>query len=98
MGRSKRLFTPAQRIAIDQRDLGCVTPGCEAPPGWCEGHHWKKDWADGATTNIDDGALMCPMHHHQAHDQGWAFRMALDGIIEVRYPGGIWQRNHRWRP
>ena len=59
MGRSKRLFTPAQRLAIANRDLGCVTPGCEAPPGWCEGHHWRDDWAHGATTNIDDGALMC---------------------------------------
>lgn len=98
MGRSKRLFTPAQRIAIANRDLGCITPGCEAPPGWCEGHHWRERWADGATTNIDDGALMCSRHHHQAHDQDWQFRQAHDGIIEIRKPGGLWQRNHRWRP
>ena len=98
MGRSKRLFTPAQRIAIANRDLGCVTPGCEAPPGWCEGHHWRQDWAHGATTNIDDGALLCSLHHHQAHDQGWQFRQTPDGHIEVKKPHGIWQRNHRWRP
>ena len=98
MGRAKRLFTPAQRIAIANRDLGCITPGCEAPPGWCEGHHWRQDWANGATTNIDDGALMCSRHHHQAHDENWQFRQAHDGIIEIRKPGGIWQRNHRWRP
>lgn len=98
MGRSKRLFTPAQRIAIANRDLGCVTPGCEAPPGWCEGHHWRDDWVNGATTNIDDGALLCSLHHHQAHDQGWQFRLATDGIIEVKKPRGLWQRNHRWRP
>ncbi|WP_332662314.1 HNH endonuclease signature motif containing protein [Aeromicrobium sp.] len=98
MGRSKRLFTPAQRIAIANRDLGCVTPGCEAPPGWCEGHHWRQDWAHGATTNIDDGALLCSLHHHQAHDQDWQFRLAADGIIEVKKPRGLWQRNHRWRP
>lgn len=98
MGRSKRLFTPAQRIAIANRDLGCVTPGCEAPPGWCEGHHWRQDWVQGATTNIDDGALLCSLHHHQAHDQDWQFREAADGIIEVKKPRGVWQRNHRWRP
>lgn len=98
MGRSKRLFTPTQRLAQDQRDLGCVTPGCEAPPTWCEGHHWKQDWAHGGTTNIDDGCLLCPMHHHQAHEQEWQFRLAPDGVIEVRRPGGIWARNHRWRP
>ena len=98
MGRSKRLFTPAQRIAIANRDLGCVTPGCEAPPGWCEGHHWKQDWAAGGTTNIDDGALLCSRHHHQAHDDNWQFRQAPDGHIEVKTPRGPWQRNHRWRP
>ncbi|MET0931195.1 MAG: DUF222 domain-containing protein [Aeromicrobium sp.] len=98
MGRSRRLFTAHQRMCIDRRDLGCVTPGCEKPPGWCEGHHWKDDWANGATTNVDDGALLCSMHHHEAHEQSWSFRLALDGIIEVRRPGGIWKRNHRWRP
>ena len=98
MGRSKRLFTAAQRIAIANRDLGCITPGCEAPPGWCEGHHWRDDWAHGATTNINDGALLCSRHHHQAHDQNWQFRQAPDGYIEVKKPHGIWQRNHRWRP
>jgi hypothetical protein len=98
MGRSKRLFTPAQRIAIANRDLGCVAPGCEAPPGWCEGHHWKQDWAKGSTTNIDDGALLCSRHHHQAHDEDWQFRQAPDGIIEIKKPHGVWQRNHRWRP
>lgn len=97
MGRSKRLFTSYQRMCQDQRDLGCVVPGCEAPPGWCEGHHFKDDWVNGATTNVDDGCLVCPFHHHQAHEQNWSFRLALDGIIEVRRPGGIWQRNHRWR-
>jgi hypothetical protein len=98
MGRSRRLFTPYQRMCQDQRDLGCVVPGCEAPPGWCEGHHWKQDWADGGTTDVNDGCLVCPFHHHQAHEQDWSFRLAPDGVIEVRRPGGIWQRNHRWRP
>ncbi len=98
MGRSKSLFTPAQRIAIANRDLGCVTPGCEAPPGWCEGHHWQHDWANGSTTNIDDGTLLCSRHHHQAHDENWQFRQATDGHIEIKKPHGVWQRNHRWRP
>ncbi len=98
MGRSKRLFTPAQRIAIANRDLGCVTPGCEAPPGWCEGHHWQHDWANGSTTNIDDGTLLCSRHHHQAHDENWQFRQATDGHIEIKKPRDVWQRNHRWRP
>lgn len=98
MGRSKRLFTPAQRLAMAARDLGCVTPGCEAPPGWCEGHHWRQQWAAGGTTNLDDGVLLCSRHHHQAHDEDWQFRLADDGHAEIRRPRGVWQRNHRWRP
>jgi hypothetical protein len=98
MGQSKRFFTPAQRIAHANRDRGCVTPGCEAPPEWCEDHHWRLRWADGGTTNLDDGALLCSRHHHRSHDEDWQFRLALDGIIEVKRPGGVWQRNHRWRP
>jgi hypothetical protein len=98
MGRAKRLFTPAQRIAHAIRDLGCVTPGCEAPPEWCEDHHWRLRWADGGPTDIDGGALLCSLHHHRSHDENWQFRLALDGIIEVKKPGGVWERNHRWRP
>jgi hypothetical protein len=97
MGRAKRLFTSAQRIAIANRDHRCIAPGCEAPPGWCEAHHWKQDWANGSTTNIDDGALLCS-RHHQAHDQHWQFRQTTDGPIEIKKPHDIWQRNHRWRP
>ncbi|MEV7396994.1 DUF222 domain-containing protein [Aeromicrobium sp. NPDC092404] len=98
MGRSKRLFTPAQRIAIANRDHGCVAPGCEAPPGWCEAHHWRTDWAHGGTTNINDGTLLCSRHHHQAHNEAWQFRQHTDGHIQTKTPHGIWQTNHRWRP
>ncbi|MDQ2637960.1 MAG: 13E12 repeat family protein, partial [Actinomycetota bacterium] len=38
-GRAKRLFTPAQRLAMADRDGGCTYPDCDRPPAWTEGHH-----------------------------------------------------------
>jgi len=52
----------------------------------------------GATTNINDGTLLCSRHHHQAHDENWQFRQATDGTIEIKKPRDVWRRNHRWRP
>lgn len=99
-GRTKRLFTQAQRHAMETRDGGCVFPGCDRPPSWCETHHLNQPFAHGGTTNLHDGALLCPRHHHTVHDHGWEMRFhPHDGIPEVRPPGTlIWQRNTRWRP
>lgn len=71
VGRSQRLFTVRQRIALAARDGGCRWPGCERPPSWCEAHHvdeWKRD---GGRTDVDAGILLCRHHHLLLHDQGW---------------------------
>jgi len=66
MGRSVRLFTPAQKHALTLRDGGCVFPGCDQPPERCEGHH-KHPWAQGGRTDVGCGAMLCPRHHGLAH-------------------------------
>ena len=71
MGRTVRLFTPAQRKALIVRDGGCVFPGCDQPARRCDAHH-RIVWSHGGETNIDDGALLCPRHHGLVHcDQPW---------------------------
>ena len=99
-GHEQRLFTKAQRQALDNRDGGCTFPGCDRPPDWCEAHHWRTRWADGAGTTLDDGVLICPFHHRTIHDTGWTIRMStVDGHPEYQTPGtDTWKRNHRWRP
>ena len=67
LGRSHRLFTPAQRRALIARDQGCTWPGCTAPPAICESHHARVHWADGGDTNLANGALLC-FHHHDLVD------------------------------
>ncbi len=67
-GRSRRFFSETQRLAMIARDKGCSIPGCDAPPQYTEAHHIKP-WAEGGTTGIDDGALLCGYHHD--HIDNW---------------------------
>jgi hypothetical protein len=68
LGRSSRLFSPAQRKAMAVRDQCCRAEGCSVPATWCEAHHNKGRWADDGLTDLDDGILFCSWHHHRAHD------------------------------
>ncbi len=71
LGRDQRLFTPRQRIALGARDGGCVWPGCDRPPSWCEAHHIDEWKAHGGRTDVADGVLLCRFHHLYVHDQRW---------------------------
>ncbi|MBB1513628.1 DUF222 domain-containing protein, partial [Tessaracoccus sp. MC1627] len=62
VGRTHRLFTPALRAALVERDQGCVFPGCTATPAGCEAHHIIPWWQGGATC-LANGVLLCPFHH-----------------------------------
>jgi hypothetical protein len=68
LGRTRRLFTGPVRVALDARDRHCRTGGCDIPAAWCEAHHVKQPWARGGRTDLADGILLCPFHHHRAHD------------------------------
>lgn len=55
LGRDRRLFSRAQRLALAARDGGCRWPGCERPPSWCEAHHIDHWHRDGGRTDVADG-------------------------------------------
>ena len=55
LGRAARLFTPAQKLAITDRDGGCAAPGCTSPPTWTEVHHIKWWHRDSGPTNLSNG-------------------------------------------
>ncbi|RYY42089.1 MAG: HNH endonuclease, partial [Actinomycetales bacterium] len=99
LGSANRFFNRASRRAMEKRDMGCTTPGCDRDARWTEAHHLNP-YAISKTTDIKDGALLCPFHHHRAHDQGWIGRINPDdGHVEWKLPGSdTWQRNTRWRP
>lgn len=70
LGRSRRLFNPAQRLAMSVRDRTCRAEGCDIPADWCEAHHLQP-WEQGGRTDIGDGVLLCSHHHHRIHDTGY---------------------------
>lgn len=70
VGRARRLFAPAQRVALNARDRGCVFPGCTTPLAFCEAHHITP-WSQGGQTNLDNGVLLCSYHHHYIHTGTW---------------------------
>lgn len=81
LGRSRRLFSPAQRKAMAIRDVHCRAEGCEIPAAWCEAHHARRPWASGGQTDVADGVLLCSWHHHRAHDHRYDHRRHPDGSI-----------------
>jgi Domain of unknown function (DUF222) len=71
LGRTKRLFSPQQRIGLAIRDGGCLWPTCDRPASWAEAHHidpWKRDHGK---TNVADGVLLCRHHHMLLHNNHW---------------------------
>lgn len=72
-GRAKRLFTPPQKLALAERDGGCV--GCGAPPAWCHAHHLEWWERDGGRTDLGNGVLLCTGCHHRLHSDGWEIRV-----------------------
>lgn len=71
LGRSQRLFSPAQRRAMALRDRECRAEGCSVPAAWCEAHHHRQPWSRGGRTDLADGRLLCSWHHHRAHDPAY---------------------------
>lgn len=74
VGRTKRLFTPAQRKILLARDQGCAFPDCMAPAHWCEAHHIKP-WQHGGLTDINNAALLCSHHHTLMHNSQWSLEL-----------------------
>ena len=73
-GQKRRLASPAQIKALIARDAGCVGPGCDMPPEWCDAHHVEEYKRDEGPTNIDNLALLCRNDHGFVHCAGTIMR------------------------
>jgi hypothetical protein len=85
VGRARRVASPAERRALEARDIGCVWPGCERPAAWCASHHLVH-WARGGTNELDKQVLLCAFHHRLVHEGGWQIVKLDDGQIMVLRP------------
>ncbi|MEO9237613.1 MAG: DUF222 domain-containing protein [Jatrophihabitantaceae bacterium] len=77
-GRTQRLATEAQTLALIGRDRGCAFPGCPDPPEWSEKHHIKP-WREGGTTDLNNLVLLCRPHHRIIDTHGWTITVE-DGV------------------
>ena len=84
MGRTQRLFTSTQRVALSLRDGGCRWLNCDRPAAYCEAHHIDEWVADRGRTDIDRGILICRYHHGQLHHGGWRITRDGDGPFILR--------------
>ncbi|MFW2513010.1 DUF222 domain-containing protein [Demequina sp. SO4-13] len=69
VGQEKRRFSPAQCVALLERDGGCAM--CGAPPSHCEAHHIKWWDRDGGPTDLSNGVMLCVACHHTIHRDKW---------------------------
>jgi hypothetical protein len=74
VGRTQRLFTPAQRKILIARDKGCSFPHCRTHALATEAHHIIP-WTEGGPTNVSSGCLLCAYHHHLIHNRDWAVEL-----------------------
>ncbi len=89
VGRTRRLFTGPQRVALAERDGGCRWPGCDRPPSWTEAHHITP-WLAGGRTGLDNGILLCRHHHLLLHNNGWTIARGREpGQFDLSPPGDI---------
>ena len=80
----ERYFTPAQRRAIVARDGDrCLDVNCTATATACHAHH-VVFWTDGGATDVDNGVMLCPAHHHALHQGAFAIKM-VNGKPWIRY-------------
>ncbi|WP_255182684.1 HNH endonuclease signature motif containing protein [Rhodococcus sp. WWJCD1] len=76
LGRTTRLASDDQRIALTIRDTCCVM--CGRPAQWCQAHH-VKFWEDGGVTDLNNLALVCGECHRLVHHGDWQMIMGDDG-------------------
>jgi hypothetical protein len=80
LGRTARLFSPAQNRALLLRHPRCQGEGCNQPASHCETHH-DRSWLDGGPTDLDNALLLCSRCHHRAHDRDLAYEVTPDGVV-----------------
>jgi Domain of unknown function (DUF222) len=95
-GRLQRQFNRAQRRAMVARDGDrCIVPGCKCRAAATNAHH-VVFWGCGGKTDVDNGVLLCPAHHHALHQGAFELKM-VDGMPYLR-AGVDAGDESAWRP
>jgi Domain of unknown function (DUF222) len=87
VGRTERLFTARQRVALAAEWGGCGIDGCDRPPSWTEAHHINEWERDNGATDLANGVLLCRFHHRWVHNGGWKIERRGSKLFAVPPPG-----------
>ncbi|MCX6396704.1 MAG: DUF222 domain-containing protein [Propionibacteriales bacterium] len=79
LGRSSRLFSEAQRVAVGLTYQTCAAEGCDRPLAWAELHH-RDPWSVGGETNLEDAVPVCHFHHRRIHDPHYGHEYRPHGV------------------
>ena len=79
-GRQTRLIASGLKTFLVSRDGGCVFPGCDAPPAFCQVHHLIH-WGHTGRTERCNLVLLCHFHHHLQHEGGWTHSGNADTLL-----------------
>jgi hypothetical protein len=79
-GRTTRIIATGLKTHLVSRDGGCIFPGCDAPPAWCQAHHLIH-WGRKGRTDRCNLVLLCSFHHHLMHEGGWTTAGTADDLL-----------------
>jgi hypothetical protein len=91
VGKTQRLHSARQRIALAAQWNGCPVGDCDKPASMTEVHH-VEPW-DGSNTTLANGISLCRFHHLELHANGWSIQIHSDGthwlVPSPRHPGPL---------
>jgi len=83
LGRTARLFSRAQRLAMTVQQHGtCAVEGCDRPVSWGEAHHLTA-WHEGGTTDLTNAVILCRRHHTLADHPRYRTTLTRPGHIHI---------------
>ncbi|MBI2710894.1 MAG: DUF222 domain-containing protein [Actinobacteria bacterium] len=90
LGRTERIVPDRLRLLVENRDRGCVVPGCAATTHLVVHHivHWEH----GGVTETHNLVCLCPRHHRTHH----AGLLGITG--DADHPRGLTFTDRRGRP
>jgi hypothetical protein len=92
LGRSQRLASKGQTMALIARDAGCSFPGCTHPASWCDRHH-IVDWIVGGLTDLNNLTLLCRYHHTHFLQKAGVAASTPTGYRNGSRPAGLIMTN-----